>query len=83
MRISQANYQNHPLYHSNFFSRWSVRNLNYTKSNKKKLNILIKKKHGNTENLTISFYEFSYFEMLYNSFIINAASYISIKILFK
>ena len=83
MRISQANYQNHPLYRSNFFSRWSVRNLNYTKSNKKKLNILIKKKHGNTENLTISFYKFSYFEMLYNSFIVNVASYISIKILFK
>lgn len=62
---------------SKFFSKWSVRNLeksltdgqqrrgveNYTKSNKKKISC-IDKKDVSTKEFTISFFEFSYFEII-------------------
>ena len=73
---------------------WSLKNLNYTKSNKSFFYILLttitkkKKTYTSTQSLTISFYEFIYLfifilKSLYDSFIINAANYISFKILIQ
>ena len=73
---------------------WSLKNLNYTKSNKSFFYILLtmitkkKKTYTSIQSLTISFYEFIYLfifilKSLYDSFIINAANYISFKILIQ
>ena len=69
-----------------FFSRWSLRNLNYTKSNKKRVSYNEpKKKQKNKKQihkvLQFPSTNFLVLKSLYDILIMNAANYISFKIL--